>query len=241
MGLGYHRLITRALLGAAAVVTLCLAVVAHATGASDRISGVALVNPRGFSLNTYPRAGTLARVGVRFASGFAITLRPSSARRTFGYYSVNSDQGELFGWFLVPRGSLGRHVKLAPLRNTKLQTQSTATLQAVITLGVRPAMVITGFPPGATKLEFDTSGAGTAASRITSQCVNHRKLVRGTMRITTRGGQVLPGTVAPGVLCGVGTLVGTPLQATAEERSPASRPDARSPAGSPARRAMTTP
>lgn len=177
----------------------------HAKETRVRDSGVTLVNDYGFSLNTYPRSGTLARVRVRFERGFAVKLRSAQRRRTFGYYTVeDSDRGPLFGWFMIPAGTLSRTVPLVALRNTKISAPSSPTLSATLTMGTRPVLVITGFPKGATKLEFGTSGTGQAGSYITSPCVARLRAVRGSMLITTRGDRQLPGTVAPGVLCGVG-------------------------------------
>lgn len=185
-----------------AACTLAPSGLAHGAAAGD--SGVTLMNERGFSLNTYPRSGTLARVRVRFDKGFEVTLRASKSLRTFGYYTVNSDEGALFGFFMVPAGAIGNHLTLISVIDTKLQTESAAKLHATLTPGSRPVLVITGFPRGATEVEFGTSAAGTSASRITSPCRNKRRLVRGSMLITTRKGTFLPGAVAPGILCGVG-------------------------------------
>lgn len=191
-----------------AILGFSVAPTAHANDRGVRTAGVTLMNAHGFSLNTYPRSGTLERVRVRFERGFAVKLRPATRRRTFGYYTVDSDQGQLFGYFMIPSGTLSRKISLVAIPDTKIAQPAVETLSATLTPGTRPTLVISRFPKGATKVEFGTSGTGQAASFITSPCIARRRAVRGSMLITTRGRRRLPGTVAPGLLCGVGRNVG---------------------------------
>lgn len=204
MAMATQQLVRRVLLTGAVVISVPVLSTAAATPKAARDSGVTLMNAHGFSLNTYPRSGTLARVRVRFDGGFTIKLRAGPRRRTFGYYTVNGEQGPLFGYFMIPPGPLPPKVGLIGIRDTKTQTSSKNVLSASLTTGARPALVITGFPMGATELEFGTSGTGKAGSYITSPCIDRLRSVRGSMLITTRGNKKLRGTVAPGLLCGGG-------------------------------------
>jgi hypothetical protein len=203
---GTRRRGALAVLAGAALFSISSLPSVTAEASRARESGVTLMNARGFSLNTYPRSGTLRRVRVRFERGFAVKLRSADRRRTFGYYTVDSARGQLFGYFMIPPGTLPRTIPLIGIRDAKI-AQPGESLRATLTTGLRPTLVIMGFPEGATKLEFGTSGTGKTASFITSPCVDRRRAVRGSMLITTRGGKLLPGNVAPGLLCGVGRPV----------------------------------
>jgi hypothetical protein len=195
------------------VAALTLAIgAAVASEKHPKYSGSALANYHGFFAKADPRSGSLARVRVRFDSGVRVRLTSSPRSRTYAAYHVvfgaQQPQQELFGFFMIPTGPLGRHVALQTVRDAKAQTSSDlAPLHAALTTGDRPVITITGFPADTTHMDVTTGGTGKAATTVTGPCRNHRKYVRGSMLITLQDGIDLPGLVDEYLLCRLGSGV----------------------------------
>lgn len=200
----------RPLIGAVAIVAVVVTGVCTSVGfgspsASDqRHSGWVAVDRHGFMGQAVARSSSLQRVVIRWTSGVSIKLRPAGRARLYLDYMVVGDprQPAAFGNLYVPaHASSGRFALRyrAPGRGLPA-----VRIGGRLRTGPRPSLVLYGFPPGTSRVEFGTAGVGKTSTGATGPCRHHALRYRGSMRITLVSQAHAPGQASGGLACGTG-------------------------------------